>query len=176
MNPDVDLPSGKLVEDSVVQDSLNAFLSKRSNDSSRGFLLDGYPRTPKQLEGGLSIDAAILLAVPDTVCESKLLGRRFCSKCNGNFNVNAVDQDGWSLPPSLPSTPECSEEVCKWETRLDDNAEVVSSRLQTYHSHTDPILYHFEQRNRLLKLKPYNGFNDIPTIIETANEFLRHVR
>ena len=25
MNPDVDLPSGKLVEDSVVQDSLNAF-------------------------------------------------------------------------------------------------------------------------------------------------------
>ena len=170
--PEVDLSSGKLVKDSVVEDSLSAFLSECANDPRQGFLLDGYPRTSRQLKGSLSIDAAILLAVPDFVCESKMLGRRLCSKCNGNFNISGVDQDRWCLPPSLPSKSECSEEVCQWETRLDDNPDVVRSRLQTYHNHTDPIVHYFEQNDRLLKLKPYNGFGDLPTMIETAHAFL----
>jgi adenylate kinase len=175
MRPDLDLSSGKLVDDSVVEHTLQHFLSRQSHDSSRGYLLDGYPRTVGQLQGTISIDAVILLAVPDFVCESKLLGRRLCRKCDGNFNINGVDQDGWCQPPILPTKPQCSEDSCGWETRLDDNAEVVRSRLKTYHDHADPIVKHFEQRDRILKLKPYNGFDDLPKVLETAREFVKRI-
>lgn len=190
MRPDLDLSSGKLVDDAAVNDSLNIFLSRHNNNNNNhsnhnnddsekpteGYLLDGYPRTAKQLEGStLMIDAAILLAVPDFLCESKLLGRRTCRTCQGKFNVNGVDRDGWCQPPTLPTKPECSEEECGWQTRLDDSISVVRSRLRIYHEHTDPIVKHFEQRDRLLKLRPYNGFKDLPKMTETAKEFLRRI-
>jgi adenylate kinase family enzyme len=96
-----------------------------------------------------------------------------CKKCGGNFNVNGVEQDGWYMPPTLPTSPNCSEEECKWITRSDDLPGVVHTRLQTYHQHADPIVEYFEQRDRLLKLTPYKGFDQVPAMIEQVRDFLR---
>ncbi len=179
MRPDLDLSSGKLVDDAVVTKCLEGYLSNHNADKSRGYLLDGFPRTIRQLEQSFSthllIDAAIQLAVPDFVCETKLIGRRLCTRCGGNFNINGVDQEGWCLPPSLPNNPECSAEKCHWQTRSDDHPDVVHSRLETYHLHTDPIVEYFEQNERLLQLKPFRGFHEIPVMIETVREFLKQI-
>lgn len=177
MRPELDLSSGHLVDDDIVTQSLEDYLQRhKKDDGIRGYLLDGFPRTIRQLkasESHLVVDAALQLAVPDFVCETKLLGRRVCKTCGGNFNVNGVEQDGWHMPPTLPSSPDCSEEKCPWITRSDDRAEVVHRRLQTYHQHTDPIVEYFEQHNRLLKLTPYKGFGEVPAMIEQVQEFLR---
>lgn len=175
--PDLDLSSGRLIDDDIVAQSLEEFLQHHIKDDGRGYLLDGFPRTIRQLEASSShliVDAAIQLAVPDFVCETKLMGRRLCKKCGGNFNINGVEQDGWHLPPTLPSaSPDCSAEKCPWITRSDDQPGVVHSRLQTYHQHTDPIVEYFGKHGRLLKLKPYKGFDEVPAMIEKVQDFLK---
>lgn len=180
MRPDLDLSSGRLVDDSVVTKCLERYLDNHDADTNnRGYLLDGFPRTIRQLEQSLAthivVDAAIQLAVPDFACEQKMLGRRRCPGCGRDYNVNGVDQDGWYLPPSLPSKPSCSPSACSWQTRSDDQPDVVHSRLEMYHQHADPIVQHFERHNRILKLKPYRGFDDIPIIIETVRKFLEQI-
>ena len=180
MRPDLDLSSGRLVEDAIVTNCLERYLENHEADmDNRGYLLDGFPRTIRQLEHSFGthivVDAAIQLAVPDFVCEAKLLGRRLCPKCGHNYNVHGVDQDGWCLPPSLPKKATCSPSACNWQTRADDQPGVVHSRLQMYHQHADPIVQYFERHNRILKLKPYRGFDDVPTIIETVQKFLEKI-
>jgi adenylate kinase len=175
MRPELDLSSGRLVEDEIVTQSLEDYFQRHVKDDGRGYLLDGFPRTIRQLRASsshLTIDAAIQLAVPDFVCETKLIGRRFCKKCNGNFNVNGVEQDGWRMPPTRPASSDCSEEQCQWITRSDDQLGVVHTRLLTYHQHTAPIVEYFEQHARLLKLTPYTGFEEVPSMIEQVQDFL----
>lgn len=173
--PHLNLSSGALVDDNVVTQSLSDYLQNHHNDTTtQGYVLDGYPRTIRQLETGLvTVDAAIQLAVPDIVCETKLQGRRLCRTCGGNFNVNGVDWQGWVLPPTLPR--ECSL-PCDWVTRPDDTPKVVHSRLQLYHQHMDPIIQYFEQHDQLLKLTPYRGFEDLTVMTTQVQTFLKERR
>lgn len=74
-------------------------------------LVDGFPRTlhqvtlmEQQWPPELKISLAIHLDVPVDVCQQKLLGRRYCTKCGGNYNTSHVQQDGFHLPPTLPDT------------------------------------------------------------------------
>lgn len=186
LRPGLDLSSGALVDDAVVTDALQDYFHQSKHDSSPGFLLDGFPRTSAQIDltterwsPDLQLQAAIKLNVPDFVCEAKLLGRRTCTKCHGNFNVNGVDRDGWDLPPFLPprsgSDPNCSQATCAdqyWVDRPDDTPEIIRDRLETYHHHMDPILNHFEELGRLLKLTPYHGYKDIDQMIQQVRNWI----
>lgn len=191
MRQDLDLSSGRLIDDTVVTNSLHRYLEHHHQDHSservavttHGYLLDGFPRTIRQLNGDdddsatvVPVDAAIQLAVPDLVCEAKLLGRRLCEKCGGNFNVTGVDQDGWKLPPTLPTNPACSQYTCPWERRSDDQPQVVQHRLQVYHEHMDPIVKYFGDNDQLLKLTPYHGFHELPQMIDQVKDFLKQRR
>lgn len=180
--PDVDLSSGQLVDDQVVGDAL---LNGLQQHQSHGYLLDGFPRTLKQIHvmesrwpSHTHVHAAIQLAVPDIVCETKLLGRRICKACNGNYNVNGVEWDQWYLPPSLPNKNkncQCHGECDPyqdWKTRDDDQPHIVKERLFVYHQHMDPILKHFESQNRLLKLSPFRGYDDIPNMLLNVQQWL----
>lgn len=177
VHPSLDLSSGKLVEDAVVTHSLHDYIANHHKKvDTLGYVLDGFPRTIRQLEdsaGIVTIHAAIQLAVPDSVCETKLMGRRLCRKCGGNFNVHGVDREGWVLPPTLPTNPECSETQCNWETRSDDQPDVVHDRLKTYHEHVDRIVDCFKKNDKLLKLFPYHGFEDVPDMIAQLEVFLK---
>ena len=189
----INLSSGKLVDDKTVSETIlsglqDYYRSKREHETNdRGYLLDGFPRTLQQLHImedtwplQLHIQLSIKLAVPDIVCETKLLGRRICTICGENYNVNAVYWNGWDLPPYLPTEP-CNltknHFICdpnqNWITRPDDTQVVVKHRLEVYHQNMDPILEYFERQNRLLKLIPYHGFQDLPILIETVQQWLQ---
>jgi adenylate kinase len=201
--PDVDLSSGHLVDDRVVSEALLEGLSQlshlttsssssstsTSSTSTQGYILDGFPRTLSQAHlmeetwpSKFQLQAAVKLAVPDKVCETKLLGRRICVKCNGNYNVNDVDWNGWYLPPSLPpknNNNNCSVEECAnkfWTSRPDDQPAVIQERLAVYHQHMDPILDYFEEHGRLLKLTPYKGYDDVPEMLVTVQKWLDSIR
>mmetsp|Transcript_13891 Transcript_13891/g.26023 ORF Transcript_13891/g.26023 Transcript_13891/m.26023 type:complete len:249 (-) Transcript_13891:935-1681(-) len=180
--PDVDLSSGKLIDDRIVSDTVLEGLKEQEHAGAvGGYILDGFPRTLGQAAimeqtwpSSFQVQAAIKLAVPDSVCETKLLGRRICTKCGGNYNVNGVHWNGWELPPYLPKTkcvPTCDPNL-DWTTRQDDTPQVVKHRLQVYHQHMDPILEYFEGQNRLLKLQPFHGYQELPTMVKTVQRWL----
>ena len=153
-----------------------------------GYILDGFPRTLRQVAlmeetwpEFLRIRSVVHLGVPDFVCSAKLLGRRACSRCGRSYNVHGVDRDGWTLPPHLPREGEaCGGDPagttpggCDHDVRRDDDTPgVVEERLRIYHEHADPILDHVRDREanggryRLLTLKPYRGFDDVPRLVE----------
>jgi adenylate kinase len=183
--PYLDLSSGKLIDDRIVTDTILLGLQQEQYSHLReagGYILDGFPRTLRQAAimeetwpASYQLQAAINLAVPDTVCETKLLGRRICTQCGENYNVNGVFWNGWDLPPYLPTrkcVPQCDPNH-DWITREDDTAEIVNHRLKVYHENMDPILEYFEGQNRLLKLKPFRGFDDIPMLVEKVQVWLQ---
>jgi adenylate kinase len=180
--PDIDLSSGKLIDDRTVSGTiLQGLQNEDDHIHAGGYILDGFPRTLRQAHlmevdwpSRFQVQAAIKLAVPDSVCETKLLGRRLCTKCGVNYNVNAVHWNGWELPPYLPTTPcvpQC-EPNQDWITRPDDTHDVVKHRLQVYHQNMDPILEYFEKQNRLLKLQPFHGYAELPKLVETVQTWL----
>mmetsp|Transcript_17829 Transcript_17829/g.37285 ORF Transcript_17829/g.37285 Transcript_17829/m.37285 type:complete len:356 (-) Transcript_17829:108-1175(-) len=235
------LSDGKLVDDAVVGETVLRGLSELNNDGSGGstarrnnnsnnnnddddkqtggYILDGFPRTIRQVAlmeetwpESLRISSVIHLEVPDHVCESKLLGRRNCSRCGKSYNVNGVFEEPWILPPHLPREGQvCTTSTnkaarvkpkngfdytgdnasCNWTVQRDDDTpEIVWERLKIYHQNADPILEYFNgnrnndnndsnkyssassSRNasknvyRLLTLRPYRGFDDLPILID----------
>ena len=178
VRPDLDLSSGALVDCQVVSDSLEQYLS---HSGKAGYILDGFPRTRQQLDfmqhhwrDEMQVHAAIMLDVPDQVCETKLLGRRICSKCGGNFNVNAVHTGKWNLPASLPD--QCEHGDCDpdelWKKRDDDTHEIIQERLKVHHSHMDPIQQYFNNDNNLFRYRPYNGYDDVPAMLDALDDWL----
>ena len=73
------LAAGELVDDTTMADLVAERLSRE--DTREGFLLDGYPRTPHQVEdlerivGERAIDAVVLIAVPEEVLVQRGLAR-----------------------------------------------------------------------------------------------------
>jgi adenylate kinase len=76
------MAAGALVDDSLMAEVIEERLSRQ--DAARGFLLDGYPRTPQQadtLDGLLAarrrtLDAVVLLEVPEEILVGRALARR----------------------------------------------------------------------------------------------------
>ena len=167
----------------------NALLDKLlTTGKEGGYILDGFPRTINQVRlmmmdnnnnntwpKSLQATGAIKLAVPDKVCETKIIGRRYCSRCNKNFSINGVDFDNYYLPPSHPvdcKISKCSPDI-DWTIRDDDKPTIIKERLRIYHQHMDPISNYFSNKNQLLELKPYNGYDDIPYLIMKIENWLQ---
>lgn len=194
---------GQLLDDNIVGETVLEGLINHEyvgsddggNDDDDGvsFILDGYPRTIEQIRymkenwpSKYQIQSAIHLNVPDDVCKTKMLGRRFCSKCGAGYNINCVISNGWFLPPKLPAIGHVcnssnnydSENMSNWMVeekgtcdvsiqREDDVCEkIIDERLRIYHSNLDPILKYFQNRKRLLTLTPYNGFEDVSGLVD----------
>ena len=76
------MASGELVNDALMADVVRARLNQE--DTRRGFVLDGYPRTAAQAstldellaEQGATVDAVVLLAVPEDMLVRRALGRQ----------------------------------------------------------------------------------------------------
>lgn len=165
------LECGTLVDDEQVSDLLRQHLPKTP------YLLDGFPRTLKQVHlmedtwpSRLQIGAVVDLDVPKEVCKEKLMGRRLCTKCGGNYNVHAVHILGFNLPAQLPPDCDCNGEF--FTTRPDDVENVVEERLDNHFRLTDPILDYFEKRGKLLRFTPYEGYDDVPKFHSAIESWL----
>jgi len=135
--------AGKYVPDDVT----NAMVKERlaQPDCVKGFILDGYPRTPDQaraLEGmladlGLTLDAVINIAVPDELLVDRAVGRRVCRSCGATYHVKYN-------PPSREGVCDrCGGELYQ---RSDDQAEKVAVRLSLYHNQTAPLLQFYAEQ------------------------------
>ena len=135
------MDAGKLVSDEIV----NAIISERidADDCSKGFILDGYPRTLVQADAteamlkakGLDLSAVIELKVDDVVLADRVSGRYTCANCGAGYHDTFQ-------PPRVPGVcDKCGSRT--FTRRPDDNRETVKARLDAYHRQTAPILPHY---------------------------------
>jgi adenylate kinase len=133
------LRSGTLVSDELV----NRLVFERIGepDCSRGFILDGYPRTPAQAEEMMRVlaergarELVIHLVVDYNVIISRMSGRRVCPKCGTLYN-------SVSRPPKVEGI--CDLDGSTLVIRDDDKEEVVRQRLAQYERQTRPLIEFF---------------------------------
>lgn len=172
----------RLVKDAILQ-YLDTHLALTMNgDSQIGFILDGFPRTIQQTRffspsknewpPQYNINCAILIDVPYFICESKMLGRRFCPICKSNFNVCDISTKGFHMPAILPKNCECTLKNNQWEKRIDDTPEIIEKRHKEYLKETEPVLDYYEKQGKLLRFIPYNGVKDVHKLKSLMESFM----
>ena len=144
----------------------------RQVDCERGFILDGFPRTPAQagwldafLEHEFFDNAqrekCLPIVIRINVDYNKLLrritGRRSCPVCGRIYNV-------YSQPPRYDEI--CDVDGSKLVTRNDDREDVIVERLAAYDAQTRPVADYYEHKGRLVSV---NG--DLPADEVTKQVF-----
>jgi len=133
------LQSGGLVPDETVNEVLRVWLGKP--ESSRGFILDGYPRTVEQakaLDRMAKIDAIVDLDVPEWVVVERLSNRRICRSCGAIYNIK------YSPKPKVDL--QCDKCGGKLYQREDDKPEVIRERLRVYEKQTQPLIEYYKRK------------------------------
>jgi adenylate kinase len=132
------MASGHLVDDDLVESVVRDRLA--AHDWNYGFIVDGFPRNPRQAEFFLEsydIDGVINLDMPDEEVHRRVLARRLCSQCGLDYNLIAHR-------PAVEGT--C--DVCGGSlmARADDNPEALAVRLSDYHQQTRPLIEIFQRK------------------------------
>jgi adenylate kinase len=133
--------AGKLVPDEVITEILKKRLTP---DLSKGFILEGYPRSidqAKQLENITKIDVVINLDVSDRVIVERLSARVQCKNCGSIYNERSLK------PRVTGKCDKCGGELFK---RADDQPTVILERLKIYKEISAPVIDYYRTR-KLLK-------------------------
>jgi adenylate kinase len=135
---------GNLVPDEVVIGIVDERLSER-DARSRGFILDGFPRTTNQAESlelmlsPLRLDVVIDLEVDTSLVLARLASRRVCSSCGHNYSVQNPPAFRWRCD-------HCGGDVIQ---REDDREESITVRLKAYEEQTKPLIDWYGERGLL---------------------------
>lgn len=152
------MEAGKLVPDEIVLEMLFDRVSRP--DASKGYLLDGFPRTIPQAEAlDKHLDqstqvVALNLEVGDDTIMKRIAGRLTCSKGGHVFNK-------YLTPPATEG--KC--DICGGELvqRPDDAPAVVEERLRVYHAQTEPLIAYYQKQGKLANI---NGENPPEKVFE----------
>ncbi len=147
------IEQGALVPDSVVIGIVKERLAE--SDCANGFILDGFPRTVPQAEAldkmGVTLDRVISLEVSDETIVERMSGRRVCPSCGKTYHI--------SSNPS-PNGDKCGACGAALTIRKDDHPDVVKSRLDVYHSTTEPLKGYYQAKGILVKAEGADRIED----------------
>jgi adenylate kinase len=157
------MDAGKLVPDEIVNGIVDEALA--APEVSKGFLLDGFPRTVPQAVAldemlqrrGRKIDHVILLEVPTDVLVDRLSGRQTCPKCQTSY--------GKDSPPKKPGI--CDKDGEKLIVRPDDQPERVRQRMKEYETKTALLTGYYKARG---VVRPVDG---VGTVDEVEKRILK---
>ena len=139
------MDAGQLVPDEVIMGIVAERLAE--SDCSKGFILDGVPRTLAQAQAlekaGVSFDAVLSLEIPDKTIQQRMSGRRVCEHCGASYHLTTV-------PPKQVGI--CDVCAGKLILRKDDAPETVLARLEIYHRETAPMIEFYRRRGILRKI------------------------
>jgi len=138
------MADGGLVPDDLMIDIVDERLD-RDDTTSRGYILDGFPRTVGQAEALAEItssrplDVVIDLDVATEVVLERLASRRVCGDCAANYSVDAPPKYGWVCD-------NCGGDVVQ---RDDDRPAAIAKRLAEYENNTAPLIEWYGGRGLL---------------------------
>jgi adenylate kinase len=137
------MAAGELVSDDIMTTLVDERLSQP--DASKGFILDGFPRSVEQaqmldmiLEGRGPL-IVVEIDVPAQELLRRLSQRRICERCGTNQDVSG------------PGATVCT---CggSFVLRSDDNDTTARRRLDVYTRTTAPVLDFYKQRGTLQRV------------------------
>ncbi len=148
------IDSGFLVPDTLTNEIVKDMLGKI--DLSKGFILDGYPRTINQVHAlddmlsdlGIELDDAVMIKIPEEEIVLRISGRFACAKCGQNYHdtLNKTKIDG--------VCDKCGSH--DFVRRNDDKPEIIKTRLQHYYSEVEPIVEFYKENNKFLEIDASN--------------------
>jgi adenylate kinase len=136
---------GDLLPDDIIIGVVGERLAK-DDTRTRGYILDGFPRTVGQAEAlaELTLDEpleiTIDLEVPEEVVLERISKRRVCADCGTNYSVQAPPRYNWTCDV-------CGGEVVQ---REDDTPEAVRQRLDLYNKETEPLVAWYQAKDLLV--------------------------
>src|SRR3954469_12863722 len=139
------MASGALVPDEVVVGIISDRLEQP--DMKNGFILDGFPRTVPQAQAldellkkkHMKLDAVVELRVNESALLARVESRVAEMRARGE------------------------------EIRVDDTPEVLSKRLASYRSLTEPLIHYYSERRKLLTV---DGMMTIEEVTREINRIL----
>jgi adenylate kinase len=139
------MANGGLVPDEIVIGIISDRLDQP--DMARGFILDGFPRTVPQAQAlddllkkkHMRLDAVIELRVNESALLQRVESRVAEMRARGE------------------------------EVRIDDTPEVLSKRLASYRSLTEPLIHYYSERRKLLTV---DGMMTIEHVTREINRIL----
>ena len=161
------MDAGGLVGDEIMVGIVRERLD-RDDARSRGYVLDGFPRTVRQAEALdeitalRPIDLVIDLDVPREMVLSRLSARRVCRDCGTNYIAVGPEKE----------TRIC--EVCGGDVlhRDDDTPEAINRRLDLYEEQTSPLIEYYGALGRLAVVDgvgtPDEVFGRLTAAVDTA--------
>ncbi|HLB39976.1 MAG TPA: adenylate kinase [Actinomycetota bacterium] len=137
---------GEYVPDVVMVRMVNERLQEP--DASKGFILDGFPRTVPQaraLEEVLTqahtpLDAVVQFRIGDATAIRRIIGRSTCPACKRTYH------EEWSRPLD---DQKCDADGEPLEKRSDEDALTVKRRLAVYREQTQPLEAFYAERELL---------------------------
>ena len=139
------MDSGQLVSDDVILGMMQVRLM--NNDCTRGYILDGFPRTIPQAEGlddllnGLNqeIDMVLILELDTSMIVDRLSSRRSCRNCGQVYNLL------FDPPESGGKCNSCNGELYQ---RDDDLPETIIKRMDVYAEQTKPLIEFYSKQGK----------------------------
>jgi adenylate kinase len=139
------MASGALVPDDIVIGIISDRLDQP--DARKGFILDGFPRTVPQAQAlddllkkkHIKLDAVVELRVNESALLQRVESRVAEMRARGE------------------------------EVRIDDTPEVLSKRLASYRSLTEPLIHYYSERRKLLTV---DGMMTIEHVTREINRIL----
>src|SRR3954464_499601 len=139
------MASGALVPDDIVIGIISDRIDQA--DAKKGFILDGFPRTVPQAQAldallkkkHMKLDAVVELRVNESALLARVESRVAEMLARGE------------------------------QVRVDDTPEVLSKRLATYRSLTEPLIHYYSERRKLLTV---DGMMTIEHVTREINRIL----
>lgn len=154
------MDAGDLVPNEVVVEMVKNKLAE-PEAQTRGWLLDGYPRSGEQAEAieaeGIRPDVFLLINVPDASLVERVVGRRSDPETGEIYHLK------FKPPPA--------EIVPRLVQRSDDTEEKVRNRLETYHKHVDAVVGYY--KDALVEIDGNRGMDEVWASVAEAIESAR---
>ena len=141
------IESGRLVGDDIMV-GLVAERLGADDARTRGYILDGFPRTVTQagaldgIAGDRPLHVAIDLNVPRELVLRRLSARRVCRDCGSNYQASSTEPRQWTCEY-------CGGDVIQ---RADDTPEAINQRLDLYETQTQPLIEFYGATSRLVEV------------------------
>jgi adenylate kinase len=135
---------GELVSDDIVVGIVSDRIDEP--DAKKGFVLDGFPRTPPQAEAldalltkkGLKLDGIIELKVDEGILLDRIASR-----------IREMAARGETIRP-------------------DDNPEAFKTRLDAYRAQTAPLIDYYGKKGALKTVDGMSGIGEVSAAIDRA--------
>lgn len=158
------MEKGLLVPDQVVIGIVGERL--KQPDAKKGFVLDGFPRTPDQAraldrtlsEMGMPLDTVLYFKTTLPVIIRRLSGRRVCGKCGQTYHLTNFK------PKKEGLCDACGSALVQ---RPDDREDTIRERLKVYDEQTAPLIEYYRGKKALSEV---SGDLEVPELTQVFRQ------